>query len=267
VGSLRVLTWNILWQGNAERIDRKLQALADTPWDVALLQEVGRQAWAAMQSADWFDDGVHGCDLAGWQDRQHPIGSAILLRNGVQLSDASAPPGQPIPGRAVAGNIEQEERAATVCSWHAPNAAGDGVDVKMDGYRAIVSWANGITDHCVLGADTNHWSLTTSLIPAAVPDSDDAWLFENQFFGAQPLHRLRDALLDALARDPDRYAALIDARPEGPLEVSYIRSGTEDRFDYILVSPDIEVSECRYDYAGGKAAGSDHGIVTADLAL
>jgi endonuclease/exonuclease/phosphatase family metal-dependent hydrolase len=40
---------------------------------------------------------------------------------------------------------------------------------------------------------------------------------------------------------------------------------TEDRFDYVFISEELGVTESSYDYQGAKAAGSDHGIVTADL--
>jgi endonuclease/exonuclease/phosphatase family metal-dependent hydrolase len=41
----------------------------------------------------------------------------------------------------------------------------------------------------------------------------------------------------------------------------------EDRFDYVFVSDEIGVTYCSYDYEVAKAAGSDHGIVTAELSL
>ncbi len=39
----------------------------------------------------------------------------------------------------------------------------------------------------------------------------------------------------------------------------------EDRFDYVFISDEIGVTECSYAYQGARVAGSDHGIVTAEL--
>jgi len=41
----------------------------------------------------------------------------------------------------------------------------------------------------------------------------------------------------------------------------------EDRFDYVFISEEIGVTECSYEYQGARVAGSDHGIVTAELQL
>ena len=41
----------------------------------------------------------------------------------------------------------------------------------------------------------------------------------------------------------------------------------DDRFDYVFISEEIGLTECSYDYQGARVAGSDHGIVTAELQL
>jgi len=89
---------------------------------------------------------------------------------------------------------------------------------------------------------------------------EEQWPFflEAWFFGDEPPHRLRDALIAYYRNNPTMYA---DAA------LSYIRGEKEDRFDYIFISDDFEVSNCQYDYEGAVAAGSDHGLVHADLIL
>ena len=123
----------------------------------------------------------------------------------------------------------------------------------------------------ILGFDGNHWNRSLDLEPEYVPASDDPWLLENLFFGSNKLHRLRDAFLDYLRHHPAEHAEIKERLPRGPLAVSYVRGSkakpVEDRFDYVFVSEEIEVTECSYDYQGAKAAGSDHGIVPADLHL
>lgn len=136
----------------------------------------------------------------------------------------------------------------------------------MQGYRAVVDWVAASPQPTVLGFDANHWSLSTSLDPVPVVDDPaDHRFLERQFFGPDPPHRLRDPLLDVLRRDPLRYARCMEERPDGPLAVSYMRHGTPDRFDYVFVSPEFTATDVRYDYDGGRAAGSDHALVVADL--
>jgi endonuclease/exonuclease/phosphatase family metal-dependent hydrolase len=267
VTRLRVLTWNLNWHGGQGTIERKLAALRDIDWDVGCLQEVGRAAWTAIQDQPWFADVAHGCDLSEWPAWKNPHGAALVARGDTRLVGCEALDGTHLPGRGVTAVVEQCDARSAICSWHAPNAAGDGPVTKMDGYRALVAWAGAIEGPCVVGADTNHWSRSVSLEPPDVQPSNDPWSYENEFFGSTPPHRLRDALTDALGRDRERYAAAVAARPEGPLEVSYKRGTTEDRFDYILVSPEVEVVDCQYDYRAGVAAGSDHGHVVATLAI
>lgn len=67
-------------------------------------------------------------------------------------------------------------------SWHAPNAAGDGVEVKMSGYRAMSSWLRG-RGPVVLGADLNSWRDPVDLRP---PVPGDAFEAEHAFVGRHP---------------------------------------------------------------------------------
>ena len=105
----------------------------------------------------------------------------------------------------------------------------------------------------------------------SVPESNDPWLLENQFFGNNPPHRLRDAFLDYLRAHRPEYEEIERRRPQGSLAVSYVRgskkNSIEESFDYVCVLEEIEVADCSYDYQGATAAGSDHGIVTAELRL
>ena len=195
----------------------------------------------------------------------------MLARNGFRLADTRLILGLPKAERALVSRTGLGDTPATVPSWHAPNAAGEDVATKMQGYRGILDWLGTVGGPIVLGFDGNHWNRSLALEPEHVPDSDDRWLLENQFFGSNKLHRLRDAFLDHLRTHQHEYEEIKKRRPRGPLAVSYIRGSkanpTEDRFDYVFISEELGVTECSYDYQGAKAAGSDHGLVTADLQL
>jgi hypothetical protein len=45
----------------------------------------------------------------------------------------------PTPGRGVRALARRDDDVVSVISWHAPNAAGEGVETKMAGYRAVVT--------------------------------------------------------------------------------------------------------------------------------
>ena len=70
---------------------------------------------------------------------------------------------------------------------------------------------------------------------------------------------------------PARIRGDQEAKAAGLLVVSYVHGRTanpiEDRFDYVFISDEIGVTECSYDYLGARVAGSDHGIVTAELQM
>lgn len=120
------------------------------------------------------------------------------------------------------------------------------------------------TGPLIVGLDSNHWSLSTELDTTA-GDVKSPFAIENQFFSAHPQHHLRDALTAYLRENPAAYNRLIKVRPNGPLEVTYKRGKTLDRFDYIMVSDDFRVDDISHDYEGARGAGSDAGLVSAVL--
>ena len=274
---MKVVTWNLRFPG--KKMQPRLDYLASLDWDVALLQEVTRAAQASLVGSHMAEDAVYGLDLhfgphptaADSTEPSRAGGSAILTRNGLRLSEARLIPGLPKEERGVWARVSSQDLAApaTAISWHAPNAAGNGVEVKMQGYRALIELIDRVSNPVVLGFDSNHWNLRTELEPAEPPNESDRWYEENLMFSRTPQHRLRDAYLDHLRANPHEYDEILRLRPGGPLAVSYVRGSKarpiEDRFDYIFVSPGVEVRSCVYEYDGAVATGSDHGSVCADL--
>lgn len=271
IPSLRFATWNLRYSGRDHSLLRA-NFLRNTDWDVIALQEVSKTAWEVLTAEDIAESGFYTlADFALEPAGSRPHGVAMLARNGFRLSDPRVLEGLPKTERALACTLNGLSEPVTVASWHAPNAAGEGVKVKMQGYQAITDWLQGLAGPVILGFDSNHWSVSTDLESPDVENKDSSFYLEKSFFGASPPHQLRDALIDYFWQDNAAYQRAIRERPNGPLAVSYIRGSssnpTEDRFDYIFVSDDIEVSYCRYDYEGAKNARSDHGIVIADVKL
>lgn len=269
--TMRFATWNLRYPGT-EQAHRRVAFLNRCDWDVIALQEVSRRAWDVITESGIAQSCVYtleGFEVSPLGTRPH--GVALLARNGFVLSAPQLVPSLPKIERMLAATITVGSTPVTVASWHAPNAAGEGVTTKMQGYRGIVDWLNTLHGPTVLGFDSNHWSRSVDLGPRYVPDSDDPWLLENQFFGSNEIHTLRDAFLDYLQQNPLEYKEIIKQRPQGPLAISYVRGSKknpiEDRFDYIFVSDEVSVSGCSYSYQEARAAGSDHGIVVANLIL
>lgn len=267
MASVTVATWNLLSSNGA---DRALDYLERATWDIACLQEVRQSASPKLaEREDW--DVVDGLLLAPefYATWERPHAAALVARNGWKLSKRELVPNSPKPGRAVRAVAEKDGDRLSVISWHAPNARGETAAVKMAGYRAIVEAIGKTKGPLVLGFDSNHWSLSTELELA--PHDPDVAKFaeENQFFGSDPQHRLRDALLDWLKDHPEQYKKRVRLRPSGPLEITYKRGSTYDRFDYLMVSDELRVREMTHDFKGAtsKNVGSDHAFVSALLEL
>ncbi len=264
--AMRFATWNLRYCGK-DQAQRRVDFLEGWDWDVIALQEVSGRAWDGITKSGIAESGYYALEGFGLTPQGRSHGAALLARNGFWLSRSQLIPHLPKSERALAAVASVGDTAVTVASWHAPNAAGEGVTTKMKGYRGILDWLKGISGATILGFDGNHWNRSTNLEPKPVPDRNDRWLLENQFFGSNEVHKLRDAFLDHLRQHPLEYEEILKQRPEGPLAVSYVRGSTEDRFDYVFVSDEVSVKHCSYNYTEARAAGSDHGIVTADLVL
>jgi endonuclease/exonuclease/phosphatase family metal-dependent hydrolase len=268
---ISVGTWNLRYSAEAHSY-RRLAYLAEAEWDVVALQEVSRKAWEVFQREALFDEGYYTLDGFGITPsggRHH--GVAILTRNGVRARSPRLIPGLPKSERGLSVILEGLAAPVEMISWHAPNAVGEGVKIKMQAYQAITTWLREKDGPQVLGFDGNHWNRNIQLDLPAYHRVEDPHFIENLFFAANAEHDLEDALVSFYQEDGEAYQELLQERTTGPLAVSYVRGSTkrpvEDRFDYIFVSSDFDVRQCRYDYEGATKAGSDHAFVEARIRL
>jgi hypothetical protein len=256
----------MFWNTGATNAEKKLDYLADAQWDIACLQEVSLAASAALAQRDgWMV--VNGLDFAPEQvtDSKHPHGATLVARNGWQLENGAAVSGTPDPGRGVTAVAARNGFALSLLSWHAPFAAGGHIAKKMTGYRAALAAIGRMEEPLIVGLDSNHWSPGTELELPEPPLADDPYEVEQTFFSRKPQHRLRDAFIDYLQTNRDAYEEVIRLRPDGPLAVTYVHGGVDDRFDYIMISNQITAAMVTHDYDGARQARSDHALVCADL--
>jgi endonuclease/exonuclease/phosphatase family metal-dependent hydrolase len=68
-----------------------------------------------------------------------------------------------------------------------------------------------------------------------------------------------------IEKNPDIYKKIIELRPNGPLEISYMRGAAGRvvpcRYDFILADKSFEVKKVEYLYQESVASGSDHSLV------
>jgi hypothetical protein len=197
---LSVATWNLKFNSAP---DRTLSYLRHARWDIACLQEVSGSASRVLERhEDWTV--VDGLKLASqeFSSWKRPHATAIVARNRWSLENPEVVADTPTPGRGVKAVARRDGDVVSVISWHAPNAAGEGVETKMAGYRAVVTAIGATAGSLVVGLDSNHWSLSADL-DLVDHDPESPFAFENQFFSGHPQHRLRDALNVYLRENPD----------------------------------------------------------------
>jgi exonuclease III len=153
-----------------------------------------------------------------------------------------------------------------MCSFHTPPGASWG-KIKPQTLRAIAEWLAKQSGHTIFGIDAN------------APKTDHPMFDQNQWWwedeptllGHSPLHELRDCLRLYLAERPRIMEEIVSRRPTGPLAISYRRGNRrkmiECRYDFIYISPGLDVLEVDYRYDESVRAGSDHAPVTALLKL
>lgn len=270
---LKMATWNLRWNGSSATVQREIELLTHSDWDVAALQEVSPRAWAALEAAGLAAGAVSVFDgRVPSPDGTRPHGVALLVRNGLGLVEPAPVLGLPRPGRGVGATLTGWDVPVSVCSWHAPNAASSGPAIKMQGYLGFLGWIAQQRHATVAGFDSNHWEIGTDLELAWPDEPAHRWYLEHRFFGQHPPHGLRDAFRDYLGANPDRYAALrSQLPPDGPLAVTYVRGSKQrpvpDRFDYVFMSEELGCLDIEHRYDDARAAGSDHALVIASLAI
>lgn len=271
--SITFATWNLQCVSRSEnRVRKKIAFLRAMPWDVIALQEVTINTWEAIKAENLGNDYCYAFeDLVVGPEGPLPHGAALVARNGFPLGRPHRLPNLPRPERGIGATTRVGGAEVAVANWHAPNASGDGVKEKMAGYQGSIDWLNSREQPTISGFDSNHWERWTKLERQYIPDSDDPWLLENRFFGSNAPHQLRDTFVEYLKDNATEYAEIVERRPDGHLEVSYVRKNrgnpVPERMDYIFITRELSPNDVSYHFDASISAGSDHGLVLAELTL
>jgi endonuclease/exonuclease/phosphatase family metal-dependent hydrolase len=290
VTSLRIASWNLCQRSGdaAARLGTVLTDLGGA--DLVTLQEASRGGLPRFVEAAGLDWGVHvrtefddllrvrgragGDRFAG--DGKHSTGRCVAIAGrGERLRGACAFPDVPLPEKVMAGWFDLGGQRTTVVSYHAPAGVTHGINKPRQAVQ-VARWIASIEGPVVLAGDFNtpnfdpsddhlvrtHWHTGG--------DNLDGEPGDDLLVGPEPLHTLRDALRTHLATRPECVEAIRSERPEGPLEVSYRTSDSDEgrfRFDAIWLSPHFAVKSVEYHYDAAVAAGTDHALVIADIEL
>lgn len=255
--SFTVVDWNV--NGFARKAQPEL--LGGLEWDVACLQEVTRESWEDYRALG--DAGAVAFDhLPPLADDGPRYASAVLVRGEASLDEFGVLRDLPSPERAAVASVTVDGRRTSVCSWAAPPGASWGDAGKGRQVVRFAAWLRDRSGPVVVGIDRNAPKWERHEL------ADDEWWNDREpvLYGPERAHDLRDAYREVVDRDEALRGRLAEDRPDGPLAVTYLRRGSECRYDAIYVSPELEVRAVDHLWEEARAAGSDHGLVRAELA-
>lgn len=256
---LRIIDWNLQ---KRKDVCRQLAFMDRLGWDILLLQEVYPERVPLIESHPSV--GSVDAALRHRPDRatgHMPSGSAIVVRDGIDLVVSSPMVNIPSPERTLIGVVNAGGRNLAVASLAAPPGVSWGKLKAIQVNRYGDLWASRLLP-LVVGMDRN----TPRVDHPELPQCDWFWEAEEALYGPDPKHDLRDVLRVHLGGNPAKMKAIRAERPGGPLATSFLRGHkTPSRYDAIYASPEFEVLEVKYHWEDALEAGSDHGLVWAQL--
>ncbi len=259
-------SWNLnAFTGGAKRVKflNRLQP------DLIALQEVNEDLFDTVSGSGLFDWGVWSINKRRpepAEGKERTLGCAVLGREPFEVRDFELIWTAPFPERTVCADVSGPDGKFLCCSFHAPPGVTH-KEKKPQSFVAIADWLADRSQPIVFGFDANtpKWDR---------PDlNKSAWHWEDEpvLVGPEPRHDLKDAFRVYLNQNPAIANAIRTLRPDGPLEVSYVRGRGQTkylcRYDFIYVSDEFRVETVAYHYNEAVRAGSDHAVVMASLDL
>jgi exonuclease III len=265
------VSWNV--DGWHTIRDEQVALIDQTEAELLLAQEVTAASADVLREAGWelvtalqLLPGSH-VERSGRRPR---FSCAVAVRGDLRIRSTAVLKDAPSPVRTLVAGIEGPSGSFVAMSAALPPGSMWGRAAKQGQARVIGAHLEMLRSEgvpVIIGMDRNgpkHERFD--------PDETEWWAEdEPALFTADAPHGLRDVLVTLYAQDPERLAAARAARPDGPLEVSYVEQRSDPpaprRYDIILASPDWEVRDVAYGYRGAVEAGSDHGLVQSELVV
>ena len=259
-------TWNVNYR---KFKDSHLAFLREVQPDILALQEVNPHFFRELSSSGLFSNHHYSLDynlIKQGIDSSHSRkrACAILSSADIRLRKPLLILDLPFPEKCMIVDAELDKTVIRVCSFHTPPGVSV-KELKPLSHMILAEWLKTRDFPVVLGIDAN----APEVDHPDITKNEWYWNDEPKLLGEERIHDLRDAFRDYLMSNPDIYETIVQNRPEGPLAVSHItgkgRRGTERRYDFIFVTPDIRVKKVEYIFEEACAAGSDHAYVCAEL--
>jgi len=267
---LRFITWNL--KGGDPRQLELLEALV-TDKCVVALQEVSPSFVEPLhrwEHLDWMRCAFELRPPRKYDGKNRELATVVGATGGMHPIGMELVPDTLLPERTLAVTVQSPAGPFVACSFHA--LAGTSFRTgKILMFRALTRWLEAQTLPVVFGVDRNAPKTDHP------DDSQIEWYWpgdtrEPLIFGTGAPHGCKDAYRQLLAANPAQLDEIRRARPYGPLATTYERGESDDertpcRYDAIYVSPHFEVGAMQHEYAAALEAGSDHGLVVADLRI
>lgn len=241
--------------------EQQIRLLADYHLDILLLQDVPPRASDAIDRSGYWRSVV--TSVASYD--QVRTGCLVGAGSGWRITGPIDVPADVSPSRALATSAVNGCIAVTLVSCYAPTNARQQKKERPHFFDAVATWLSALPAPIILGIDANG------------PRIDHPDVTRNEWWVPEESSVLGEGALteDVLRR---WYDAHPDARkhraryyPRGPLADSYHRGRkgrfVRSRYDSIRTSPGVAVEGVRYLYDEAVAAGSDHALVVAVLAV
>jgi endonuclease/exonuclease/phosphatase family metal-dependent hydrolase len=281
VTSFRFVSWNLEWAASRERRRGQVELIRELAPDLLAVQEV--KATTLRMFEDQFAWKVFALgpnpDDRYWTAR---FGTAVLggprttlarqmlvAPTWFALEDALRWKANRFARRATWARVRLEgsDQDVLVGSLHASPAAGPIGAHKPWFHGRMAHWLEEVDEPWLFGIDAN-----APGAEGAEPERT-RWGWprtperpgEDELLGARVAHRGRDLLRLALDEDPDELARLLEARPDGPLAVSYQLRAGPVRYDHCWATPEFTVQRIEYLEEGFEF--SDHAPIVCDLEL
>jgi endonuclease/exonuclease/phosphatase family metal-dependent hydrolase len=265
------VSWNV--DGWHTIRDEQVALIDRTEAELLLAQEVTPASADVLRRAGW--EIVTALELLPGDhveraSRRPRFSCAVAVRGGLSMGSTAVLRDAPSPVRTLVARIVGPTGEFVAMSAALPPGSMWGRAAKQGQVRVIGAHLEAL--HCagtsvILGMDRNG-----PMHERFDPDETEWWPEdEPALFAADAPHGLRDALITLYAQEPERLASARSARPDGPLEVSYVEQRIDQtaprRYDVILASPEWAVTDVTYDYRGAVEAGSDHAAVVLSCQL
>ena len=252
---MEIIFWNLNGLSSLKNQSRLLNYL---DWDVAILIEVTKESYKELCNEMNYESSELSLNISNTpSEKKRGLGCAIFIRNKEEYK-FSVIEELPLPERSIVasnnkGNID-------FVGIHIPPGVS-WKEIKPETYLKLEKWLVDNSKKVILGIDAN----SPKFDNPNLEKTEWHWDEEEVLLGKNVNHNLIDSYRSFLDKNPDIYKKIIELRPNGPLEISYMRGAAGRvvpcRYDFILADKSFDVEKVEYLYQESVASGSDHSLV------